>query len=297
MKQRILQELYRKLNVLRISRNQREILEACKSNKLIFLTPVPPPPLGGHVEHYYHFVFDLVLPLNTLLRNTPSNVVFVLEQFGIFTNRLQHLLPDRVRVQDESTIPKDAKRMQLMGMNPFWVQLTRKAIETFSYDICSRLEIDQTGNNDKILLIERLPPDRYFVEEAKVKGAGSFRRSILNHDDLKTTLRSMVREPFVFHNLQLEKIPFREQVDYFSKAKVVIAQHGASLVNCIWMKPNSVVVELSSDKYFNHFALISKLKNHSYHLYRLPDSHSEVDLDSFANWISGDVKLRRFLSL
>jgi len=147
------------------------------------------------------------------------------------------------------------------------------------------------------LLIERLPPDRYFIEEAQIKGSGASRRSILNHDDLNSTLRSMVREPFVFHNLQLEKITFKEQVDYFSKAKVVIAQHGAGLANCVWMNPKSLVVELTSYINFDHFSIISKLKQHSYYLYGLSSPHSEVDVDNFADWILGDVKLRNFFDL
>jgi hypothetical protein len=174
--------------------------------------------------------------------------------------------------------------------------LTSKALERFRNDICNSLGIDQTDNGNMILLIERLPPDRYFIEEAKKKGSGTSRRSILNHNALMSTLRSIVNEPFVFQNLQLEKITFRDQVNLFSKAKIVIAQHGASLANCIWMNPKSIVIELNSEieMHKDHFSIISKIKQHSYYLYKLRGTHSEIDVEDFANWILRNIKGKYF---
>jgi hypothetical protein len=296
MKEKIREEINRRFNARRVFINQREILWASKLNKLIFLKPICPPACSGFIEHYYHFIFDLLLPLNILLKKVPSDVVFVFESFGVFTDRLQYLFPGRTRIESESTIPAETKRMNLIGMNPLGIHLTRKAVEHFKNDICNSLGVDQTDNGNMILLIERLPPDQYFIEEATRKGAGASRRSILNHDVLMSTLHSMVSEPFVFHNLQLEKITFREQVNYFSKAKVVLAQHGAGLANCIWMNPRSIVVELNSEVHKNHFSIISKVKQHSYFLYRLSGTHSEIDVENFANWILSDVKLRKFFN-
>ena len=281
-------------NALLVFMNQREILKASKSTDFIFLRPVPAPSCGGHVEHYYHFIFDLILPLNILLKITPSNVVFMLEKIGVFTDRLQYLFPGRIRIENESTFPRETKRMNLVGMNPRGIHLTRKALESFRIDICSILGIKQVDNNNKVLLIERMPPDHYFIEEAKRKGGGSLRRSILNHYDLKSILHSMVRGPFEFHNLQLEKISFKEQVAYFSSAKVVIAQHGAGLANCVWMNPGSFVVELNNEMNLKHFSILSKLKRHSYYFYKLPGLHSELDIDDFSNWISGATRLSKF---
>ena len=67
---------------LAVHRNQREILLAASGNKQILLVP-----RGGvgSIEHYYHFVFDLLLPLYRLKRNAPSNVEFMIEEFGVLT--------------------------------------------------------------------------------------------------------------------------------------------------------------------------------------------------------------------
>jgi hypothetical protein len=280
----------------RVLNNQRGIIKASQSNELIFLRPVPPPIGGGNVEHYYHFVFDLLLPLHTLLKVAPPNVVFVLEHFGIFTNRLQYIFPGRIRIEDKFAALKETTVFDLIGMNPIGLHLTRKTIEQFSNSICNTVGIDHLESRNKILLIERLPPDQYFVEHAREKGSGATRRSIRNHDALKNAICSMVRKPFVFQNLQLEHMSFREQINCFIQAQVVIAQHGAGLANCVWMNPKSVVVELSSDTRFKHFSVISKLKRHAYHLYKLPALHSEIDVERFGNWILTDARLRGYFA-
>ncbi|MCF8260980.1 MAG: glycosyltransferase family 61 protein [Melioribacteraceae bacterium] len=262
--------------------NQLEILKASKLNRQIFLNPIPPGG-RGHVEHYYHFIFDLLLPLNTLIKKTPPNTVFLLEHFGIFTNRVLDLFPGRIQIVDKNDVPKETKRINLIGINPLRVLLTSKFLESFVDDMFNNFGIEKTDKAKKILLIERLPPDRYFIEDAKRKGGGSTRRSILNHHELSTTLQSMVKAPFEFHNLQLENLSFRDQIEIFSKAKVVIAQHGAGLANCIWMNPKSIMVELSSELHYLHFERAGKLKRHDYNVYEIPDRHAKIDIEDFTN--------------
>jgi len=145
-------EIIRYMNALRVFINQREILKASKSNKLIFLRPTPSYRCGGNVEHYYHFIFDLVLPLNALLKDAPSNAVFAFENFGIFTDLLQSLFPGRTIIENDFNIPREIKKIKLIGMNPRGVHLTRKTLESFRHDICTILEIAQTRKLTKFCL-------------------------------------------------------------------------------------------------------------------------------------------------
>lgn len=284
----------RRIATLSILNNQRRILALSKSNKLIFLKPVSPRFCSGSVEHYYHFILDLVLPLNCLTKNTPDDVTFVLKDFGPFTERVQHLFPGRVKIENEIKVPNNLKRTRLIGMNPNGVYVTHKVIESFSQTIRQRCEVDQTGKPNKILLIERLPPDSYFTTEASKKGGGTLRRSIPNHADLESALRAIVKPPFELHNLRLEKINFNEQIDCFDKALIVIAQHGAGLANCLWMRPGSIVVELSNDESREHFRVISRLKKHQYHLYKTSSPHAAIDIEHFLSWMLSDVNLKGF---
>lgn len=297
MWRKMVREIQRRRKALLVFVNHRRILRASLSNDLIFLTPVSTSNHVRHVEHYYHFLFELVLPLNELLDKTPTSNIFMLKEFGILTEIIQSLFPGRIRIVDESYMPKEIKSMNLIGVNPNYVHVSRKTIEKFRRDIANLLGVNQVDAGNKVLLIERLPPDSYYIEKAKIKGSGASRRSISNHDKLKSLLGSITREPFVFQNIQLEKMTFDEQVDCFSKAKVVIGQHGAGLANCIWMNPGSTVVELSHDLSLKHFSILSHAKRHSYHVYKLSGNHCDIDTDDFTNWIMGDAHLREFFEL
>ena len=47
----------------------------------------------------------------------------------------------------------------------------------------------------------------------------------------------------MFKNVILEKLSFKEQVQLFNDAKIVIGQHGAGLVNSFWCQKNTVLIE------------------------------------------------------
>lgn len=274
--------------------NQRKILAHAQSSRLIFLQPVPPWGCGGNIEHYYHFIFDLVLPLYFVVKQTPPDVIFVLEDFGIYTDRLHDLFPHRIKIAHDIDIPKNTKRIHLIGMNPKSVHSRHDALESFKRDICSNLKVDQTGEPNKVLLIERSPMDPYFMTSSKIRGGGTSRRSILNHGELTSTIRSMVRAPFEFHNLQLENISLKEQIHYFDRALIVVGQHGAGLANCVWMRRKSIVIELSSNESRQEFRIISKLKHHHYYWYKTSGPHPLIDVDDFVNWVLRDTELGSF---
>ncbi|MEM9905555.1 MAG: glycosyltransferase family 61 protein [Cyanobacteria bacterium P01_D01_bin.44] len=277
-----------------VASNQRKILKFAKSNKLIFLEPTPPPRGSGSIENYYHFIVDTVLPLYFVLTQTPADVIFIIRGLGIHADKLRQLFSNRIKVEDKTNIQRGFKTSALVGMNPRFVNVNSSDLEKFKGDICSYLKVDQNSQSNRILLIERLPPDPYFI--ATGHESGSSRRSILNHGELASALKSMVKAPFEFHNIQLEKISFEEQVDYFDKALVVIAQHGAGLANCIWMKQNSIVIELNSREELEHFKVISKLREHHYFLYKTSSIHATVDINSFTNWLLSNEKLNRFFA-
>ncbi|MEO0688446.1 MAG: glycosyltransferase family 61 protein, partial [Cyanobacteria bacterium J06649_11] len=220
-----------------MTRNQREIIQLSKSHKKIFLKPKPPDGCGGNIDHYYHFVTDLVLPLYFLIQLT-DETIFFLESFGLYTDRIIDLFSDRVRIISNPSLlqaERDIKTIDLYGMNPKCTKVKHIEIERFRKRIRDVYGIEADKIPRKIILVERLPPDEYFIKSAKVKGSGTSRRSILNHASLSDRLKSMTKDEYEFCNLQLEKLPWDKQIEYFHQACVVIAQHGAGLLNCIWI--------------------------------------------------------------
>lgn len=277
-----------------VAENRQEILKQAQTNSFIYLQPVPPPgQCGGHVEHYYHFLFDLILPLYFIIKSTPKNI-FVLREVGPYTSWIHKLFPNRVKIDSTAGIPEEIPKIELIGMNPKCVEFTHKEIQEFSMQVCHMLGIDYPAETNRILLIERLPPDPYFITQAVNKGAGSFRRSIPNHHALVELLQSRVKPSFEFSNLQLEKLPFETQIEYFSQACLVIAQHGAGLANCIWMPPQSTVIEFNCNDLRHHFRTLSRIKNHHYFRYKTAGDHAMIELDHFASWVSNHSHLQTF---
>ena len=268
-----------------VAANQAQVVQLANDNAPLYLNPVPPIRCGGTVDRYYHFILDLVLPLYLLKREVSPGAKFLVSEPGAFKKQLLQLFPEDVEVIDAGSQRADSNKIDLIGMNPKCVHLSSNMLEDFRKDICSYLEIDVRESSNKILLIERLPPDEYFFTTAQVKGGGASWRSIVNHEELRSTLASMVKAPFEFHNLQLEKLSFEEQVFYFDRALVVIAQHGAGLTNCLWMRRKGVVVELTHDETANHYRTLSRLRHLDFFRYETDSNHATVNMDDFSNWL------------
>lgn len=289
------------LNRRSVISNQRQILKMARenSNEFILLKPTPVIRCGGTVDHYYHFIFDLVLPLYCLFKKTSTGnkVKVKVGGVGLFSNLLLQIFPKGVELikSDSNSHYEELTETPLMGMNPKCVFIEKKMIEEFKQNICNRFEVKSSEIANKILLIERLPPDEYFMSKSEVVGGGASWRSIVNHSELLSTVSSMVREPYEFHNLCLEEILFEEQVYLFDNASLVIAQHGAGLSNCTWMRSKATVIELGYDEKDDHFRTISQLRHLNYFWYRTDSNHATIDLKDFLNWLSSKPGLGRYL--
>ena len=189
----------RLINARVAARGRRRILDAARSNSVILLESVLFGP--GNVEHYYHLLFDLIYPLHVLIQRAPANSMFLVEKRGPYTDLAELLFPNNVRTVAPSDIPNGIERRPLPGLDPWHVCSTRGTLQTFCTAVQNRLNIRPADRPDQVLLIERLPPDDYFLNRAELKGAGSSRRSILNHNDLRQALKAAIKKPLEFHNL------------------------------------------------------------------------------------------------
>ena len=263
----------RRLRETLVTYNQWKIARACDKHSRIFIKP------ENRVEHYFHFLFDLALPLSRLIQTTPPNVVFVIKDFGIFTDRIVELFPDRVEISKDDQGGQGLKTLPLTGMNPQFVHLNFLHIRNFKNHVRDVFKLDVASDRNQVLLIERMPPNSYFVNDAVKKGAGASRRSIPNHRELADAISAIVQTPLEFFNLQLEELSFEEQIRHFDRAAVVIGQHGAGLANCIWMRPESNVVELSHNLSLKHFRVVSQVMRHNYILQETSGPHETIDVE------------------
>ncbi|MGF1657535.1 MAG: glycosyltransferase 61 family protein [Verrucomicrobiales bacterium] len=248
----------------------------------------------GSVEHYFHFIFDLLLPVFGIVKRTPSNSTkLCVETPGPFTQIFSEMYP-AVQLLPPNEV-KTSQAMDLVGLNPRWTLLGAQHLEDFKRDTAKRLSVRLSHQRNKIVLIERLPPLDFYISEAQVKGSGTMRRSILNHGELKAMCQSLVRPEYEFHNVQLENMTLREQVSLFDETCVVIGQHGAGLANASWMKNGSVMVELNMQNRLEHFMNLSRPRGLTYLRYLTYSDHAMIDPEHFAVWISKQPALAPYM--
>ena len=221
---------------------------------------------SGRVNHYFHFIMDFVWPIFHWLDNDagwlgdetiaissmePGPLFFdriFLEIFGI--TLLQATLVDRLRFKFFDSTP----RVELMGCNSRFrdyltafgsLSAARQSVETFRGYLHRRFHCSK-GHPKTIMLIERA------LGESR---RGATRRSIINHNELKTSLETYCAQHRVmFRNIKLESMTFREQFELFSRNGIVIGQHGAGLANAMWLTPHqSSLVELADERSPDHF--------------------------------------------
>jgi hypothetical protein len=115
-------------------------------------------------------------------------------------------------------------------------------------------------NRGSVVLISR--PIVYKFETSIFAAVGGQRRFIWNFDALR---RSLENEFGSVKTVVLENMDIMEQYDVFRKAKVVVGQHGAGLVNAFFMRPGTHVVEIAPvyndrNNFFKNMAHFCDLK-------------------------------------
>ena len=127
------------------------------------------------------------------------------------------------------------KQVKLIGINPDEIYPDQNDFSILTETVFNNLKIKKCKIPNKILLIQRGAPSPFYINEAKLKGSGTSRRSIYNHKELEELIRLKTKSSYEFHNLILENTSFEDQIKHFNSAALVIAQHGAGLSNLIWM--------------------------------------------------------------
>ena len=121
-------------------------------------------------------------------------------------------------------------------------------------------------NNDypEVLLIKRgervnLIDDKYLSKINNNVTTGKERREIQHVTELEEFLKNKYENKF--KSLYFENVPFEEQVKYFNNAKIIVCAHGAVMANMFFCKENTKIVEVTCNKNWWYFDIISKTLN------------------------------------
>lgn len=274
-------------NHWRASHNQRQILRLCRQHKNIFLQVRPTRGCGGKPDHFFHFLFDLLLPLHKVILAAPQTIHFTVSGLGPFAEMAEQIFPGRLRALEDKLrgedVPDSFGQCPLTGMNPRACVLYSRELLEFRRHVFAALQCEPVLQPNSVLLIERIPPQQYYA--GKKNSSGASRRSIINHGELREAVEALFTPQRQVVNLQLEKLSMREQIEHFASADIVIAQHGAGLSNALWMSNRARVLEISIDRSDNHFIKLCQSLGVKHHYYQANDDHAVIDLDNFESWV------------
>ena len=120
----------------------------------------------------------------------------------------------------------------------------------------SRIEVNE-GRRERLYL-KRTNPDRP--------------RRVINSEELESMLES-----FDFKTVDLDQIPFVEQIKLLSHAEAVVTPHGAAMVHTLFMHERSLVIELFGLNYVNPCMMQTMLLlKHRYHMVPSYRNHGAV---------------------
>ena len=113
---------------------------------------------------------------------------------------------------------------------------------------------------------------------------------VLNEAELEAFLK-----PYGFRTVELSQISFREQVELFHRAEIVLGPHGAGLNVLFHCGKIPVVVLHPNQKPQNHYHTLARGLGQDYHFvlhHGDIDSDFEVDLPALKRVLEGELGLR-----
>ncbi len=171
-------------------------------------------------------------------------------------------------------IPKNKQVIWLENYDkPAVTNLTLEDINVFRKNIwknwvCPHVPQDRRRRVFTLIGRATLAPEFYakFGDQT-----GKHRRTFANEAQLFEELRKF--RPFQL--VYLEQHTAMEQAKIFHNSDIVIAQHGAGIMNAIYMRTNSALIEVGPRKWlFHNWCLLAGTKR--YH-YRTKSHHAPVD--------------------
>lgn len=206
----------------------------------------------GLRDHYAHFLLDFVIPLwmwlnqNGLENREDFTVYYWDGSIEKFRGIIDAFFKCKVMHVSLLKEPLNVEKVLLLGMESHNRRLMHVGLEHY-HSNPKRLLSDLHEYTFKKLPVDILPVPNKIVQVKREKtgeNRGADRRSTANEDKLSEELQDLAKEKGLeFEEVFLAGKRFATQVELFANAKVVVAQHGAALVNLFWMRKGSILFE------------------------------------------------------
>ena len=188
---------------------------------------------------------NIILPKHNLIFNHshPDNINRTMKHIIdiIFDNKINFIYLETEKL-NYPIIPFIKKKKKFEGED-IWCTETINYYSIFQKYIWNKFVINSVIKNKIILIIKRGIQKNCTENTNYDLKNGKERRSLENtfFDEIKLYLVSKNKN---YNIVELENLPFQEQVNLFYKSKVVIGIHGGGLSNIIFCEKGTHIIEL-----------------------------------------------------
>ncbi len=201
----------------------------------------------GH-SNYYHWMVE-VLPKLAILEE--SNISYDRLYVSSYLPFMQQTL---------SLLGVDSEKILIAGRDTY-IEAEELIVPSAPALSCYTPKWIVKYLRDKLLpQAERNISTQLFSKKVFVSRKKASYRRILNEDDVFAML-----EPLGFVRYNLEDLTVLEQVHLFHHAEMIVAPHGAGLVNLVFAQPNALVIELFQEHEDDSFWYLSQVVGLNHH--------------------------------
>lgn len=272
----------------------------------------------GSVTHYFHFFYGAMIPLIEYSLNplNSDKVYHIVSDIGPFKRTLLELpltivsfeTPD-LSIDNISHDDKSLRKYETT--NGIILPAYDSFGSDFYHDSFLRSKLNLTTMRSVFNYFEQtIPPyiklfptydiviiqrgsDNYYEQgcsnrQELFRTSGETRRSITNHHEMVERLKELY--PNKVLNIVLERSSIYFQYHLFNSAKVIIAQHGASLANIFFMQnnPNGSIIEIITPwgKLGNHFKNLAEFFSINYYCVEQQNEHDDVNFHNICEIVN-----------
>ncbi len=234
----------------------------------------------GMESNPYHWMVDCLPKLISLARAEPERKIILL---------MSDALGDQQRETLATLCPAN---FELQYHPPdTWFQIERLLWPSLVSGVCNAfLPADYfEAIRQPIFARYGLPFVHAQTERLYVTRRDSIRRRVLNEDALEAFL-----QPYGFRTVELSRLSFRQQVELFHRAEIVLGPHGAGLNTLFHSGKIPVVVLHPNQQPQNHYHTLARGLGQDYHFvlhHGDIDSDFEVDLPALKRVLEGELGL------
>ena len=223
---------------------------------------------GEGLFHYAHFLCECLF-IEVIYKLFKYCEVIRLKSVNTTLGNFKKIYEEVMLIKNKELLPIDYKNLNVKEIKTLKRSdfSNKKYFDMFRNYIFNRYNIEHLKFNSvypEVILIKRgsrinLIYDQFLKKLNKNITTGKERREINNIEELDEFLENKYKDKY--KSLYFENIEFKEQVKYFNNAKFIICAHGAVMSNMFFCKENTYILEITCNKVWEFFDIISKILN------------------------------------